>query len=105
MSNSVTLVYVLSLLLGLSLLQATSARSDTKNDFQQWSLIFVNHRLDNSWSASKQVANCMRDDTSEVDKQIFKPGGYYAFTDTLKLGVGYKSVKKKDSKDEQDPWQ
>ena len=98
-------VYVLSLVIGLGLLQAIPARADTENDFQQWSLIFVNHHLDNNWSASMQVENRLRDDASEVDKQIFKPGGYYAFTDSLKLGVGYKYVKKKDSKDEQDPWQ
>jgi hypothetical protein len=99
------LVHVLSLMIGLGLLQALPAGADTENDFQQWSLIFVNHHLNNDWSASMQVENRLRDDASEVDKQIFKPGGYYGFTDTLKLGVGYKYVKKKDSKDEQDPWQ
>ena len=93
----------LTLLAGL--LPAIAAQADTQNDFQQWSLMFVNHHLDNKWSASMQVENRLRDDASEVDKQIFKPGGYYAFSDTLKLGIGYKYVKKKDSKDEQDPWQ
>jgi hypothetical protein len=81
------------------------ALAATENDLQQWSLLFVNHHLDNNWSASVQVENRLSDDASEVDKQTFKPGGYYAFTDTLKLGVGYKYVKKKDSKDEPDPWQ
>lgn len=87
------------------LLPAFAVQAATDNDFQQWSLLFVNHHLDDKWSASMQVENRLRDDASEVDKQIFKPGGYYGFTDTLKLGIGYKYVKKKDSKDEQDPWQ
>jgi len=99
------MVPLLSLMVGLSLLQAIPLRASTDNDFQQWSLIFANHHLTDKWSASMQMENRLRDDASEVDKQIFKPGGYYAFTDTLKLGVGYKYVKKKDSKDEQDPWQ
>ena len=77
----------------------------TQNDFQQWSLIFVNHHLDERWSASMQIENRLRDDASEVDKQVYKPAGYYAFTDTLKLGVGYNYVRKKDSADEQDTWQ
>ena len=87
------------------LLPVVVAQADTQNDFQQWSLFFANHHLGETWSASIQVENRLRDDASEVDKQIFKPGGYYRFTDTLQLGVGYKYVKKKDSKDEQDPWQ
>ena len=99
------LIPLLSLVIGLSLLQAISARADTDNDFQQWSLIYVNHHLNNKWSTSMQVENHLRDDASEEDKQIFKPAGYYAFTDTLQLGMGYKYVKKKDSKDEQDTWQ
>jgi hypothetical protein len=87
------------------LLPALPTHAYTQNDFQQWSLWFANHHLDETWAVSMQIENRLRDDASEVDKQIFKPGGYYAFTDTLKLGVGYKYVKKKDSKDEQDPWQ
>jgi hypothetical protein len=87
------------------LLPAYAAQADTDNDFQQWSLFFANHHLGETWSASIQVENRLRDDASEVDKQIFKPAGYYRFTDTLQLGAGYKYVKKKDSKDEQDPWQ
>jgi hypothetical protein len=87
------------------LLPVYAAQADTGNDFQQWTLLFVNHHLNEKWSASMQVENRLRDDASEVDKQVFKPGGYYRFTDTFQLGVGYKYVKKKDSKDEQDPWQ
>ena len=70
------LAHVLSLVIGLSVLQALPAMADTENDFQQWSLIFVNRHLENNWSASMQVENRLRDDASEVDKQIFKPGGY-----------------------------
>jgi hypothetical protein len=81
------------------------ARGGTNNDMQQWSLIFVNHHLTGNWSASMQMENRLRDDASEVDKQIYKPGGYYQFTDTLQLGVGYKFVRKHDSPDEQDPRQ
>ena len=54
------LVYVLSVVIGLSLLQAIPVRADTGNDFQQWSLIFVNHHLDNNWSASMQLENRLR---------------------------------------------
>jgi hypothetical protein len=89
----------------LGIAPALPVLADTQNDFQQWSLWFGNHHIDETWAVSMQIENRLRDDASEVDKQIFKPGGYYAFTDTLKLGVGYKYVKKKDSKDEQDPWQ
>jgi hypothetical protein len=95
----------LALIPMVCLLHGVSAQADTDNDFQQWSLFFANHHLGETWSASIQVENRLRDNASEVDKQIFKPGGYYRFTDTLQLGVGYKYVKKKDSKDEQDPWQ
>ena len=98
--------FSLRLLFALLLLGSVApGQAGTNNDFQQWTLLFVNHHLDNNWSASMQVENRLRDDASEVDKQIYKPGGYYAFTDTLKLGVGYKYVHKKDSPDEQDPWQ
>jgi hypothetical protein len=89
----------------LGIAPALPVLADTQNDFQQWSLWFGNHHIDETWAVSMQIENRLRDDASEVDKQIFKPGGYYAFTDTLKLGVGYKYVKKKNSKDEQDPWQ
>jgi hypothetical protein len=94
-----------ALTLVATLLPAVAAHADTKSDFQQWTLWFGNHHLDETWSVSMQFENRLRDDASEVDKQIYKPAGYYAFTDTLKLGVGYKFVKKKDSRDEQDPWQ
>ena len=104
-TKPVRLFYLFSLVLCLGLLHSLPAKASTDNDFQQWSLIFTNHHLNDKWSASMQMENRLRDDASEVDKQIFKPGGYYAFTDTLKLGVGYKYVRKKDSKDEQDPWQ
>jgi ABC-type sugar transport system substrate-binding protein len=77
MSHRAKSFYVLPLVLGLSLLQAAAASAGTNNDFQQWSLIFVNHHLDDNWSASMQVENRLRDDASEVDKQVFKPGGYY----------------------------
>ena len=50
----------LALITGLILLQAIPARADTANEFQQWSLIFVNHHLDNKWSASMQVENRLR---------------------------------------------
>jgi hypothetical protein len=93
------------LILLVCVLPAFATQADTQNDFQQWSLFFANHHLGDTWSASIQLENRLRDDASEVDKQIFKPAGYYRFTDTLQLGVGYKYVKKKDSKDEQDPWQ
>jgi len=93
------------ILLSLAILSITPARAGTNNDLQQWSLIFVNHHLTDKWSASMQVENRLRDDASEVDKQIYKPAGYYLFTDTLQLGVGYKYVRKHDSADEQDPWQ
>jgi hypothetical protein len=93
------------LLLLWCLLPVLTAQADTQNDFQQWTLFFANHHLNETWSASIQLENRLRDDASEVDKQIFKPAGYYRFTDTLQLGMGYKYVKKKDSKDEQDPWQ
>ena len=99
------LVRALAAIIGLSLLPAFHALASTDNDFQQWSLIFVNHHLNEKWSASMQFENRLRDDASEVDKQVYKPGGYYQFTDTLQLGVGYKYVRKKDSKNEQDPWQ
>jgi len=91
--------------IALSLWPLSHAAASTDNDFQQWSLVFVNHHINGKWSASWQFENRLRDDASEVDKQVYKPGGYYQFTDTLQLGVGYKFVKKKGSKDEQDPWQ
>lgn len=93
------------LALTLATLIAPPVLAGTNNDFQQWSLIFVNHHLNDKWSASMQFENRLRDDASEVDKQIYKPAGYYQFTDTLQLGVGYKYVRKKDAADEQDPWQ
>ena len=83
----------------------TPAKAGTNNDIQQWSLIFVNHHFTDKWSASMQVENRLRDDASEVDKQVYKPAGYYLFTETLQLGVGYKYVRKHDASDEQDPWQ
>ncbi|MEP4484912.1 MAG: DUF2490 domain-containing protein [Halioglobus sp.] len=84
---------------------ASTSKADTNNDFQQWSLIFVNHHINDKWSASMQVENRLRDNASERDKQVYKPAGYYQFTDTLQLGVGYKYVRKYNAADEQDPWQ
>ena len=95
---------IVLILLG-GLLPMFSVQAATQQDFQQWTLWFGNHHLDETWAVSMQVENRLREDATEVDKQIFKPGGYYAFTDTLKLGIGYKYVKKKGSKDEQDPWE
>jgi hypothetical protein len=63
------------LMLLLCLLPAFAAQADTQNDFQQWTLWFGNHHLDETWSVSMQVENRLRDDASEVDKQIFKPAG------------------------------
>ena len=98
-------VSFLLLALALAALPVSPACAGTNTDFQQWSLIFVNHHLDDRWSASMQFENRLRDDASEIDKQVYKPAGYYQFTDTLQLGVGYKYVRKKDAADEQDPWQ
>lgn len=74
--------------IALSLWPLSHAAASTDNDFQQWSLVFVNHHINDKWSASWQFENRLRDDASEVDKQVYKPGGYYQFTDTLQLGVG-----------------
>ena len=95
----------LALIFLAGLLPAFAVQAGTQQDFQQWSLWFGNHHLNDTWAVSMQVENRLREDASEVDKQIFKPGGYYSFTPNLKLGIGYKYVKKKGSKDEQDPWE
>ena len=52
-------------------------RADTNNDFQQWSLIFVNHHINEKWSANMQAENRLRDNASERDKRVYKPAGYY----------------------------
>ena len=96
---------VAALTLLLLIMLTAPVGADTNNDFQQWSLIFVNHELSDKWAASMQFENRLRDNASDVDKRIYKPAGYYQFTDTLQLGVGYKYVMKKGSADEQDPWQ
>lgn len=50
----------LFLMVGLCLLDVMPASADTDNDFQQWSLIFVNHHLNDKWSASIQLENRLR---------------------------------------------
>jgi len=67
-NKAARLTLLIPLVIGLSLLLAITARAATENDFQQWSLIFVNHHLNDKWSASIQLENRLRDDASEVDK-------------------------------------
>ena len=54
------------LMLLVCLFPTFAAQADTKNDFQQWTLLFVNHHLDDNWSASMQVENRFRDDASRA---------------------------------------
>ena len=58
------------------ILPALPAWAATNNDFQEWTLLFVNHQLDGDWSASMQVENRLREDASEIDKKIFNPADF-----------------------------
>jgi hypothetical protein len=89
----------------LYLVSVAHVADAVEQDVQQWSLLFANHHFDERWAGSFQIENRMRDDISEFDELILKPGGYYRFTDTVNFGVGYKYQVKNDTPNEQDLWQ
>jgi hypothetical protein len=93
------------LLLALLTLTGGLAFSDTNQDFQQWSLFFLNHDFDERWAASMQVENRTAQDMSRQDLLILKPGGYYRFSDELNFGVGVKYQKKDEAPNERGLWQ
>ena len=51
MRNNSCAIFFLLLAAAVAALAAAPVRAGTNNDFQQWSLIFVNHHLDDKWSA------------------------------------------------------
>ena len=73
-------------------------------DVQQWSLLFANYQFDDRRAASFQIENRMRQDMSEFDILVLKPGVYHRFNKLLNLGIGYK-YQIKDGPNEQDLWQ
>jgi len=89
----------------IMLLAASPPAQAKDSDLQFWNPVFVNHDFANSWSASMQVEQRWSNDDSALDELVFKPGGYYRFTDKLQLGFGYKYISKNAEGDEQDLWQ
>jgi hypothetical protein len=63
------------LLLVLVFVSASPAAAETRQDLQQWSLVFLNHHIDDRWAVSFQVENRIADDINQFDELILKPGG------------------------------
>ena len=95
-----------SLLLSCGLVSSfASPAHSAEQDLQQWSLLFFHHAFDERWSASFQSEARFSNDISEFSALILKPGGYYRFSEQVKLGVGYKYQEKNHAPNEQDGWQ
>lgn len=81
-----------------------SAQS-AEQDLNLWSVFSFHHQFNDRWATSFQTEIRVQDDISEMDAVILKPGVYYAFSEIVSLGAGYKYQSKFSAANENDLWQ